>query len=44
MMDYLKALGQLIFIIWTLFMIGGTVIVITVMMWETLRSIFKGEW
>ena len=44
MMDYLKALGQLIFIIWTLFMIGGTVIIMSVMMWQTLRCIFKGEW
>ena len=43
-MDYLKVLGQLIFIIWALFVLGGTVIVITVMMWQTLRSIFKGEW
>ena len=42
-MDYLKALGQLIFIIWTLFMIGGTVILFSVMMWHTLRCIFKGE-
>ena len=43
-MDYLKALGQLIFIIWALFMLGGTVIIFSVMMWETLRSILKGEW
>ena len=42
-MDYLKALGQLIFIILTLFMIGGTVIIFSVMMWQTLRGIFKGE-
>lgn len=44
MMDYLKALGQLIFIIWALFMIGGTVVIFTYMMWQTLRGIFKGEW
>lgn len=44
MMDYLKALGQLIFIIWALFMIGGTAILFTYMMWQTLRSIYKGEW
>jgi hypothetical protein len=43
-MDYLKAVGQLIFIIWALFMIGGTVILLSVMMWQTLRSIYKGEW
>ena len=43
-MDYLKALGQLIFIIWALFMIGGTVIILSVMMWQTLRDIFKGGW
>ena len=43
-MDYLKALGQLSFIIWALFMLGGTVIIFSVMMWQTLRSIFKGEW
>jgi cytochrome c oxidase subunit IV len=44
MMDYFKVLGQLIFIIWALFMIGGTVILFTYMMWQTLRSIYKGEW
>ena len=43
-MDYLKALGQLIFIIWALFMMGGTAILFTYMMWQTLRGIFKGEW
>jgi hypothetical protein len=43
-MDYLKVLGQLIFIIWALFMIGGTVIIFSVMMGQTLRSIYKGEW
>ena len=43
-MDYLKALGQLIFIIWALFMLGGTVILFSVMMWQTLRDIFKGGW
>ena len=43
-MDYLKALGQLIFIIWALFMLGGTVIIFSVMMCETLSSILKGEW
>ena len=43
-MDYLKVLGQLIFIIWALFVLGGTCILITVMMWQTLRCIFKGEW
>ena len=43
-MDYLKALVQLIVIIWALFMIGGTVILFTYMMWQTLRGIFKGEW
>ena len=44
MMDYLEALGQLIFIIWSLYIIGGTVIIFSVMMWQTLRCIFKGEW
>ena len=43
-MDYLKILGQLIFIIWALFMIGGTVIIFSVMMWQVLRGILKGEW
>ena len=43
-MDYLKVLGQLIFIIWALFVFGGTWIIFTVMVWQTLRSIFKGEW
>jgi hypothetical protein len=43
-MDYLKTLGQLIFIIWALFMIGGTVIIFSVMMWHVLRDIYKGEW
>jgi hypothetical protein len=43
-MDYFKALGQLIFIIWALFMLGGTVILLTYMMCSTLRDIFKGEW
>jgi len=43
-MDYLKTLFQLIFIIWALFMIGGTAILFTYMMWQTLRSIYKGEW
>ena len=43
-MDYLEALGQLIFIIWALFVLGGTGIILTVMVWQTLRSIFKGEW
>jgi hypothetical protein len=42
-MDYLKAMGQLVFIIWALFMIGGTVVIFTVMMWQVLRDIFKGE-
>ena len=44
MMDYFEALGELIFIIWALFVLGGTCIVLTVMMWQTLRDIFKGEW
>ena len=44
MMDYLEVLGQLIFIIWALFVLGGTWIIFTVMVWQTLRSIFKGEW
>jgi hypothetical protein len=43
-MDYLKVLGQLVFIIWALFMICGTVVIFTVMMWQVLRDIFKGEW
>ena len=43
-MDYLKALVQLIFIIWVAFMVGGTAMILTHLMWETLRSIFKGEW
>ena len=43
-MDYFKVLGQLIFIIWALFVLGGTGIIFTVMVWQTLRSIFKGEW
>ena len=43
-MDYLKALGQLIFIIWALFMLGGPVILFTYMMWHVLRDIYKGEW
>jgi hypothetical protein len=36
-------MGQLVFIIWALFMIGGTVVIFTVMMWQVLRDIFKGE-
>ena len=43
-MDYLKVLGQLIFIIWALFILVGTGIIFTVMVWQTLRGIFKGEW
>ena len=43
-MNYLEALGQLIFIIWSLFMLGGTAIIMSVMMWNALRDIFKGEW
>ena len=43
-MDYFKALGELIFIIWALFMLNGTAIIMSVMMWQTLRCIFKGEW
>tara|TARA_R110000822_G_scaffold143954_7_gene282507 strand:+ start:4574 stop:4705 length:132 start_codon:yes stop_codon:yes gene_type:complete len=43
-MDYLKTLGQLIFIIWALFMIGGTAILFTYMMWRVLSDIYKGEW
>jgi hypothetical protein len=43
-MDYLKALGLLIFIIWALFMMGGTVILFTYMMWHAVSDIFKGEW
>ena len=43
-MHYLEALGQLIFIIWALFMLGGTVILFTYMMWHVLRDIYKGEW
>jgi len=37
-MDYLKALGQLIFIVWALFMIGGTAILFTYMMWQKLLA------
>ena len=43
-MNYLEALGQLIFMIWSLFMLGGTAIIMSVMMWNALRDIFKGEW
>jgi len=43
-MNYLEALGQLIFIIWALFMLSGTAIIMSVMMWSALRDIFKGEW
>jgi len=43
-MHYLEALGQLIFIIWALFMLGGTAIIMSIMMWSALRDIFKGEW
>ena len=42
-MDYLEALGQLFFIIWALFIIGGTAIVVTNIVWQTLRDVFKGE-
>ena len=44
MMDYLKALGELMFIIWALFMLNGTAIIMSSMMWNALRDIFKGEW
>ena len=37
-------LFKTIFVIWGLFMLGGTVIIFSVMMWQTLRDIFKGEW
>jgi hypothetical protein len=37
-------LFKAIFVIWGLFMLGGTVILFTYMMWHTLRSIYKGEW
>ena len=43
-MNYLEALGQLIFIIWSLFILGGTAIIMSAMMWKALRDIFKGEW
>lgn len=43
-MDFFKVLGQLIFIIWALFMMGGTVIIFSVTVWQALRDIFKGEW
>ena len=44
MMDYFEALGELIFIIWALFMLNGTAIIMSVIMWNALRDIFKGEW
>lgn len=37
-------LFKAIFVIWGLFMLGGTVIIFSVMMWQTLRDIFKGGW
>ena len=37
-------LFKAIFVIGGLFMLGGTVIIFSVMMWQTLRGIFKGEW
>ena len=36
-------LGLILFL-WVLFMVSGIVIVLTVAMWSTLRSIIKGEW
>lgn len=36
-------LGLILFL-WVLFMVSGIVIVLTYMMWSTLRSIIKGEW
>ena len=43
-MSWFETLSQLIFVIWGLFMLSGTVIIFTVMMWQVLRDIFKGEW
>lgn len=39
-----KELIQVIFMIWGLFMLGGTMIIFTVMMWQVLSDIYKGEW
>ena len=33
-----------IFILWGLFMVGGAVVLMTYMMWNVLRDVFKGEW
>jgi len=44
MVDFFKALFVVVAALWTLFMISGTVILFTYMMWQTLRSIYKGEW
>lgn len=38
-----ELLGLILFL-WVLFMSSGIVIVLTYMMWQTLRSIIKGEW
>ena len=38
-----KELIQVIFMIWGLFMLGGTVIIFTVLMWQVLSDIYKGE-
>jgi hypothetical protein len=38
------AFFEIIFAIWCLFMLGGTAVLMTYMMWHTLRDIFKGEW
>jgi hypothetical protein len=43
-MSDFKELIQVIFMIWGLFMLGGTVIIFTVLMWHVLRDIYKGEW
>ena len=38
----MEDLFKLVCIIWGLFMLGGTMVIFTVMMWQVLSDIFKG--
>ena len=44
MVDFFKELFVVVAALWTLFMMVGTVIVVTHMMYSVLHDIFKGEW
>lgn len=35
---------QIIFVLWCISMLIGAMVIMTFMLWVTLRDIFKGEW